>query len=132
MKAAKEKDEEIMMKRRYVACAVFAAVSAIMLAGTDVRADFESGWQAYQRGNFGDALKEWRPLAESGDPRAQFNLGAMYDEGKGVAADPVEAVKWWQRSAEQGLVLAQQNLASSLIAGDGVPQDFEAAVARKR
>ena len=102
-----------MVKRLYVAGGVLMAVSVIVLAGSVARADFESGWYAYQQGNFGGALKEWRPLAESGDPRAQFNLGAMYDEGKGVAADPVEAVKLWKRSAEQGFVLAQQNLSKS-------------------
>ena len=84
------------MKRRYVACTVFAAVSVIVFAAADVRADFESGWQAYQRGDFGDALKEWRPLAESGDRRAQFNLGAIVGANRA----------WIRRSVPRGKLRA--------------------------
>ncbi|MCH7957585.1 MAG: hypothetical protein IIB63_08540, partial [Proteobacteria bacterium] len=38
------------------------------------RADFEAGWRAYQRGDFPGALEAWRPLADAGDARAQFNV----------------------------------------------------------
>ncbi len=45
------------------------------------RADFEAGWRAYEQGDFGTALAAWRPLAEAGDVRAQFNIGTLYDQG---------------------------------------------------
>ena len=35
-------------------------------AGTTARADFDTGWKAYQRGDFAVAMAEWRPLAEQG------------------------------------------------------------------
>ena len=53
-------------------------------AATTARADFVTGWQAYQRGDFALAMVEWRPLAERGDARAQYNMGVIYDEGRGV------------------------------------------------
>lgn len=106
------------------------AVTALMVMVTQpALADFESGWIAYQKGDFRTALGAWRPLAQSGDPRAQFNLGHLYDEGKGVTQDAARAVEWWRKAAEQGFVDAQINLANSMSAGDGVKQDFNEAAA---
>ncbi len=101
-----------------------AAVGAIAAFAQTAHADFESGWAAYQQGDFRGALSAWHPLAESGDPRAQFNLGHLFEEGKGVQQDSTRAVAWWRKAAEQGYVDAQINLANSLIAGDGVEQDL--------
>jgi hypothetical protein len=50
-------------------------------------ADFEKGVTAYQSGDYATALREWIPLAEQGDANAQFQIGAMYDVGKGVLKD---------------------------------------------
>ena len=38
-------------------------------------ADFQTGYDAYERGDYETALKEWRPLADQGDARAQTLLG---------------------------------------------------------
>ncbi len=56
-------------------------------------ADLQAGAEAYDRGDYATALKEWRPLAEQGHAKAQYNLGVMYDDGEGVAQDYAEAVK---------------------------------------
>ena len=82
------------------------------LLASPLRAGFEEGWDAYQRGDFTTALGEWKQLAEAGDARAQFNLGVLFDQGKGVALSHVAAVNWWRKSAEQGFVSAQHNLAA--------------------
>jgi len=47
-------------------------------------------------------FKSLKALAEKGDAIAQYNLGVMYDEGKGVEKDEKEAVKWYRKAAEQG------------------------------
>jgi len=92
------------------------------------RADFEAGWRAYQRGDFSGALESWRPLADAGDARAQFNIGVMYDEGRGVALDRVQAIRWWTKAAGQGDAEAQHNLALAMIDGSGIGQDYDKAV----
>ena len=46
-----------------------------------------------------DAL---RARAEQGDAPAQFALGVMYAEGRGVPQDDAEAVRWYGLAAEQG------------------------------
>ena len=43
--------------------------------------------QAYDAGDFETAAKLWQPLAEAGNVRAQFHLGSLYFEGRGVTRD---------------------------------------------
>ena len=43
--------------------------------------DFQQGLEAAQSGDFETALKEWKPLAESGHSSAQNNLGLMCYNG---------------------------------------------------
>lgn len=56
----------------------------LLLSGSIAVADFQQGLAAAQRGDLKAALEEWRPLAEQGDAKAQYNLGVMYDNGEGV------------------------------------------------
>lgn len=73
------------------------------------------------------ALKEFRPLAAQGDARAQFELGYMYERGKGVPQDYAEAESWFRKSAAQGNALAQFHLGQMYDIGKGVPQDYREA-----
>ena len=66
--------------------------------------------------------------AQAGDAKAQYNLGAAYAYGKGVAEDLEEAVKWWRKAAEQGDAMAQTNLGSMYANGLGVAKDEAEAV----
>ncbi len=44
---------------------------------------YQEGLDAFDRGDYETALKEWRPLAEQGVAKAQYGLGFMYQKGKG-------------------------------------------------
>ena len=90
--------------------------------------DFDKGFAAAQTGDWATALQEWTPLAEAGDTEAQYNLGVMYDNGRGVLQDYKEAVKWYTLAAKQGLAEAQYNLGRCYSNGEGVPQDYKEAV----
>ena len=90
--------------------------------------DFQKGVEAYNKGDFATALKEWTPLAEQGNVKAQYNLGLMYDMGKGVLQDYKEAVRWYQLAAEQGYSSAQHNLGLLYFNGQGISQDHQEAV----
>ena len=85
-------------------------LSGVLLWPLLAAADYESGYAAYWRGDYRSAYREWRPLAEQGDAQAQYNLGMMYESGKGVAGDSAEAVKWYRRAAERGYLEAQLRL----------------------
>lgn len=108
------------------------AFIVLLLAAPVVAADFEKGAAAYNRGDYATALREWKPLAKQGDAIAQFNLGAMYNNGRGVPQDYKEAVKWYRKAVEQGDSKAQYNLGIIYDNGQGVPQDYEEAAKRYR
>ena len=84
---------------------------------------FQQGFEATERGDYQTAFKLWLPLAEQGNASTQFNLGVMYEDGRGVKQDDVEAVKWYRQAAEQGEAKAQFNLGVMYAKGQGVRQD---------
>lgn len=68
-----------------------------------------------------------RQAAADGDAKAQFEIAAIYTEGRAVEANPAEAAKWYERSAAQGFVPAQYRLGNLYEAGTGVEKDLEMA-----
>jgi len=72
-------------------------------------ADVKAGVDAWQRGEYAAAIKEWRPAAIAGDADAQFNLAQAYKLGRGVPIDLNQAESWYQKAAQQGHVQAQDN-----------------------
>ncbi|WP_130471962.1 tetratricopeptide repeat protein [Candidatus Magnetaquicoccus inordinatus] len=62
-------------------------------------------------------------LAEQGNGKAQYNLGAMLLHGQGVARNDGEALQWMRRAAEQNILPAQHNLAVMLLQGQGVERN---------
>ena len=71
---------------------------------------FHSGWEAYERGDYSQAVASWLPLAQQGHVSAQINLAVMYDHGTGVIQDIEYALSWYQAAARQGSAIAQYNL----------------------
>ena len=76
-----------------------------------------------------EARKWYLKAAEQGSATAQFNLGVLYDTGKGIPQDYVEARKWYLKAAEQGEASAQNNLGLLYSEGHGIPQDYVTAYA---
>lgn len=64
------------------------------------------GAAAYNAGDYAAAYRIWRPLAEEGNARAQFHIGALYFEGRGVGKDLDAARMWLGRSSANGSSLA--------------------------
>jgi hypothetical protein len=77
--------------------------------------------------NVTKVFNEYKAQAERGDAKAQFNLGACYALGQGVATNYVEAVKWWRKAADQGYTAAQTRLGEMYAEGRGVPKDVSEA-----
>lgn len=69
-----------------------------------------------------------REAGEAGDPKAWFEIGNRYAEGRGVAADMKAAAQWYERAAERGLAPAQYRLANMLEKGTGVDRDLPRAI----
>jgi len=106
------------------------ALAGLLLAlavALPAQADFEAGVAAARTGDYATALREWQPVAEGGNRDAQFNLGLLYENGFGVAADAAEAARWYRRAAEQNDRTAQAYLAEMYANGVGVGRnDIEA------
>jgi len=66
--------------------------------------------------------------AESGDARAQFEIGGAYENGKGVARDDRRAAEWYRKSAEQGNGQAQYSLGAMYAEGRGVERNRDEAI----
>ena len=62
--------------------------------------------------------------AEEGNARAQFNLGLMYDQGRGMLPDYGEAARWYRLAADQGVAVAQYRLGLMYHDGQGVTRDY--------
>ena len=98
-------------------------VLTLMLTGGAAAGPFEDGGAALKRGDYAEALRLWRPLADQGDANAQYMLGIMYANGRGVPQDYAEAMKWCRLAAEQGYARAQYMLGIMYANGRGVPQN---------
>lgn len=94
----------------------------------EIMRQLQDGVAAARRGDFSTAIGLWRPLAEAGNADAQYALGIMYINGKGVAEDDAEAIEWFRLAAEQGFADAQFNLGIAYLSGRGVSRDDEEAV----
>jgi len=70
---------------------------------------------------------ELRQQAERGEATAQYDLGVMYEYGRGVAQDDVAAAHWYRKAAMQGVDVAQYRLAVMLENGWGVPKSHAEA-----
>ena len=90
--------------------------------------DVQDAKDAYERADYETAYKLFLPLAEQGDAKAQYFLGMMHSEGKGVPQDYQDAVKWYLLAAEQGKASAQYDLGIMYKKGLGVLQDYKEAV----
>lgn len=102
-----------------------------------------------------DIYHERLTEAEQGSAEAQFEIGAMYENGRGVTADRAQAQQWYQKAADQkhdralhaiarmkdnqrrleitqsqaesGDVEAQYKLGSMYLTGTGTPPDLQLA-----
>ncbi len=100
-----------------------ALALATPAAADEQEEQYRRALEAYDRGDVASALNDFQTLAEAGVAAAQFNLGALYERGRGVPFDPKEAAHWYERAAAQGHVRAQFNLGLMYTTGRGVAQD---------
>ncbi len=68
-----------------------------------------------------------RQAAEAGDPKALYELGARFADGRGVNADSKAAAQWYLKAAEKGLAPAEYRIGNLSEKGIGVDRDIAAA-----
>ena len=83
-----------------------AAAMATFSWAAPAAADLERGYAAWERGDYSSAVREWRDLANKGDPDAQFNMAQAYRLGRGVEQNDAQAEVLMAKAAAQGHIRA--------------------------
>lgn len=104
--------------------ALVLSIGFLLALTAFARADFETGWVKFEQGDFFGAHEELRPLADAGDPRAQYIMGVMALNGLVGEPQANEGAAWLRLAAEQDYVEAQVELARLYRVGEGVEQDL--------
>lgn len=94
----------MLLKHLVAAAVILSAASAGSAQSVN------AGIEAWQRGNYANAVAIWRPLAGRGDADAQFNLGQAYRLGRGVTINLSQAKSWLEKAALQNHVDAETTL----------------------
>ena len=117
-------DSELTM-RQYtkVLLATLTASQILVTPGSVTAAPLEDASAAFRNGDYATALDLLRPLASHGTAEAQYELGFLYYNGRGVPQDYAEAAKWYRLAAVQDLAEAQHDLGVMYLKGQGAPQD---------
>ncbi len=75
-----------------------------------------------------NALQQLRAAAAQGDVLAEYDLGTLYADGRGVTKDPGQADLWFRKAANQGYAIAQYRLGRLYDATHGgISDDAQAA-----
>jgi hypothetical protein len=74
-----------------------------------------------------DKLKAKLPIAEQGDVQAQYEVGVMYEKGRGTDRNQAMAFKWYIKAAKQGNKKASFKVGYGFLKGRGVSKDTEKA-----
>jgi TPR repeat protein len=85
--------------------------------------------QALQAGYDKNALAILKPLADEGNPKAQYWLADIYENGLGVKPDMTMAVALLEKSAAQGFLPAEGHLGGLYLRGNETLQNFGKAQA---
>lgn len=99
-----------------------------VIQSPNMKRNYRSGLESFNKGRYTTAFSTLTPVAKSGLANAQYLLGVMYQQGKGVEKNYKRAAKWYQLAADQKLPAAQNHLGYLYHYGKGVPQNLRKAV----
>ncbi|MGB3753866.1 MAG: SPOR domain-containing protein [Parerythrobacter sp.] len=87
----------------------FALAGGTLLVAAPALADVKAGVDAWARGDYPVAVREWRGPATAGDPDAMFNLAQAYRLGRGVEKNEKQAEILYAKAAAKGHLKASDN-----------------------
>jgi len=85
------------------------ALGAGVILSAPAQADTRAGVDAWTRGDYAGAVKQWEAQSAKGDADALFNLGQAYKLGKGVKQDLIKAEQLFAQAAAMGHLQAGDN-----------------------
>jgi TPR repeat protein len=66
------------------------------------------GEMAFVNSDFPEAFRWFKKAADQGDERAAFNVGSLYQTGRGVEKNEAKAVEYYRKSGEIGAGVLKQ------------------------
>ncbi len=102
---------------------IFLLLSTAAQAG-----EIDEALRAEEAGDYVKAATLFLPLAQKGDPVAEYNLGVLYAQNRVIQRDYSLAMQWYLAAAEQGYAQAQTSLGMLYESGTGIPQDYQKAL----
>ncbi|MBF0425148.1 MAG: sel1 repeat family protein [Magnetococcales bacterium] len=89
----------------------------------DPEKEFQEAAVALKNGYASMAYDLFLRIAEKGDPRAQFLVGRLLEDGRGVPREPEQSAQWYRRAATQGHTEAQVRLGFLYLGGGVIPRN---------
>ena len=104
--------------------ATFWLTVGVLLMAVPAAADsYADGFRASRSGDYKKAFEIFKLLALQGNANAQFIVGTMFQDGRGISQNHSTAATWFRKAAQQGMAEAQFNLGYMYSEGKGVSQD---------
>lgn len=88
---------------------------------------YSQGMDMLESGNYKEAIKAFGRSAKEGNHDAQYQIGLMYLEGKGIAENPEDAAYWFRKAAQNGHAASQFEIGYCFANGIGVQPDARIA-----
>jgi uncharacterized protein len=74
-----------------------------------------------------DRFKSQLKVAQSGDALAMYEIGRMYERGRGTDQNVAKAVEWYKKASEKGQHEAKARLGILFLEGNGVARNVTSA-----
>ncbi len=97
------------------------------MSGPDM--ELGSGIAAFEARDFTTAARLLGPLADAGNPEAQYRMAIVMQNGLGTVRNELQSFGYMKAAAEAGLGLAQHGLGFMYMQGECVDQDPKKAIA---
>jgi len=112
------------MRHSTIITALLFSIFSLIPAAHAVQNGLRSGTQAYERGDYSGAIREYAKAGAKG----QYIVGLFYYNGSGVGQNMQQAQFWLKKSAEQGHAGASYLLGTIYEDGIGVRKDNKQAL----
>ncbi len=106
-----------------VAYTVAMLLAVLLFVEPSLAGALDDAMAAYRQRDYTTALRLLQPLAQKGDPFAQYTLGFMYAFGQGIRQNNDEALNWYRKAADSDYAAAQYQLGLAYANGKGVPKN---------
>lgn len=84
-------------------------LSMILLTTSLSKDFFELGLEAYDKGEFDKAAKQWQKACDDNVARACHNLGFLYEDAQGVKQDYHKAADLYRKACDDNITQVNNN-----------------------